>query len=50
MKTNEALEPDEVEEGWVLTCQSVSTEGPVVIEYKNRSDGPAAFGVETAFS
>jgi ferredoxin len=29
MRANEALEPDEVDEGWVLTCQAVP-EGPSV--------------------
>jgi 3-ketosteroid 9alpha-monooxygenase subunit B len=34
MRVNNALTPDEVEEGWVLTCQSVPTSGPVTIEYE----------------
>ncbi len=34
MRTNNALEPDEVEEGWILTCQAVP-EGPsVTVEYE----------------
>ena len=35
MRTNNALSPDEVAEGWVLTCQGVP-EGPVVaVEYED---------------
>ena len=35
MRANNALTPDEVEEGWVLTCQALPV-GPVVaIEYED---------------
>jgi ferredoxin-NADP reductase len=34
MRTNNALTPEEVEEGWILTCQSLPTEAPVTIEYE----------------
>ncbi len=34
MRTNQALTPDEVAEGWVLTCQAVPTEAPLTIEYE----------------
>ncbi|WP_224766454.1 2Fe-2S iron-sulfur cluster-binding protein [Nocardioides campestrisoli] len=33
MAANYALEPDEVAEGYVLTCQSRPTGGPVVLDY-----------------
>jgi ring-1,2-phenylacetyl-CoA epoxidase subunit PaaE len=33
MDTNWALEPDEVEKGYVLTCQSHPTSGTLVIDY-----------------
>jgi 3-ketosteroid 9alpha-monooxygenase subunit B len=34
MRTNNALEPDEVDEGWILTCQAVP-EGPTItVEYE----------------
>ena len=32
MRANEALEPDEVEEGFILTCQSVP-DGDIVVDY-----------------
>ena len=34
MRVNNALTPDEVAEGWVLTCQSVPTSSSVRIEYE----------------
>ncbi len=34
MRVNNALTPDEVEEGWVLTCQSVPTSRSLRIEYE----------------
>jgi ferredoxin len=33
MRVNNALSPDEVEEGWVLTCQAVPTSREVVVDY-----------------
>jgi 3-ketosteroid 9alpha-monooxygenase subunit B len=33
MRANNALPPEEVEEGWVLTCQSIPTTTEVVIDY-----------------
>ena len=33
MRTNNALMPDEVEDGWVLTCQSLPTGAEVVVDY-----------------
>src|SRR5512142_2972323 len=33
MRANNALSADEVEEGWVLTCQSVPTSRTVVVNY-----------------
>ena len=34
MRVNDALEPDEVADGWVLTCQSVPTSPTLTIEYE----------------
>jgi len=34
MRANNALTPDEVDEGWVLTCQSVPTRSSLTIEYE----------------
>ena len=34
MRTNNALTPDEVEEGWVLTCQAVPTTASVHVVYE----------------
>jgi hypothetical protein len=34
MRANNALTPDEVDEGWVLTCQSVPTSSSLTIEYE----------------
>ncbi|MGO8870883.1 MAG: 2Fe-2S iron-sulfur cluster-binding protein [Acidimicrobiales bacterium] len=34
MRVNNALTPDEVEEGWVLTCQSVPTSPSLRVEYE----------------
>jgi ferredoxin-NADP reductase len=33
MRVNNALTPEEVEEGWVLTCQSLPTSARVVVNY-----------------
>jgi ferredoxin len=33
MRRNDALGADEVEEGWILTCQSVPTSRKVVVDY-----------------
>ena len=34
MINNDALEPDEVDEGWVLTCQALPTSSTVRVEYQ----------------
>ncbi|BBX47194.1 hypothetical protein GCM10009641_13930 [Mycobacterium cookii] len=34
MLNNDALEPDEVDEGWVLTCQALPTSCTVRVEYE----------------
>jgi 3-ketosteroid 9alpha-monooxygenase subunit B len=34
MRANNALDPDEVDDGWVLTCQAVPTRGPLTVEYE----------------
>jgi hypothetical protein len=34
MRVNNALNADEVEEGWVLTCQSIPTSREVVVDYE----------------
>ncbi|HEY6530875.1 MAG TPA: ferredoxin--NADP reductase, partial [Acidimicrobiales bacterium] len=34
MRNNEALEPDEVAEGWILTCQAIPTSATFVVEYE----------------
>jgi len=33
MRVNNALTPDEVKEGWVLTCQALPTTPEVVVDY-----------------
>jgi ferredoxin-NADP reductase len=35
MRRNNALTPEEVEEGWVLTCQAVPDGGPFAVEYES---------------
>ena len=34
MRVNNALTPDEVEEGWILTCQSLPSGSAVTVEYE----------------
>jgi ferredoxin-NADP reductase len=34
MRVNDALEPDEVAEGWVLTCQSLPTSPTLTVEFE----------------
>jgi 3-ketosteroid 9alpha-monooxygenase subunit B len=34
MRVNDALTPEEVDEGWVLTCQSVPTSSAITIEFE----------------
>ncbi len=34
MRVNDALSPEEVEEGWVLTCQSLPTSTSLTVEYE----------------
>jgi 3-ketosteroid 9alpha-monooxygenase subunit B len=34
MRANNALDPGEVAEGWVLTCQAIPSGPEVVIEYE----------------
>ncbi len=34
MRANNALTPEEVEEGWVLTCQSLPSGETVTVEYE----------------
>ena len=33
MRVNNALTPEEVEEGWILTCQSLPTSARIVVDY-----------------
>jgi 3-ketosteroid 9alpha-monooxygenase subunit B len=35
MRANNALTPEELEEGWVLTCQSLPTSRSLVVEYES---------------
>jgi 3-ketosteroid 9alpha-monooxygenase subunit B len=35
MRANNALTPEEVEEGWILTCQSLPTGKTIVVEYED---------------
>jgi ferredoxin len=34
MRANNALTPEEVEEGWILTCQGVPRGDAVTVEYE----------------
>ena len=34
MRVNNALTPEELEEGWVLTCQALPTSPSITIEYE----------------
>ncbi len=34
MRVNNALTPEELEEGWVLTCQALPTGSPFRVEYE----------------
>ena len=33
MRANNALSADELDDGWVLTCQSIPTSAEVVVDY-----------------
>ena len=33
MRNNEVLTPEDLDEGWILTCQSVPTSREVVVDY-----------------
>jgi hypothetical protein len=33
MRVNNALTPDEVDDGWVLTCQAIPTSRDVTVNY-----------------
>jgi ferredoxin len=33
MKANNALTPEDVDEGWILTCQSLPTSDTLVVDY-----------------
>jgi hypothetical protein len=35
MRANNALTPDEVAEGWVLTCQAIPAGPTVTVEYED---------------
>lgn len=35
MRVNDALTPEEVEEGWVLTCQAIPTSPTLTVEYES---------------
>ncbi len=35
MRANNALTPEEVDEGWVLTCQSLPSGRVVTVEYES---------------
>jgi 3-ketosteroid 9alpha-monooxygenase subunit B len=34
MRVNNALTPEEVEEGWILTCQALPTSAEITVEYE----------------
>jgi len=33
MRVNNALDADEVQQGWILTCQAIPTSREVVVDY-----------------
>jgi hypothetical protein len=33
MRVNNALTPEELEDGWILTCQAIPTSPEVVVDY-----------------
>jgi hypothetical protein len=35
MRANNALTPEEVDEGWILTCQAVPEGAAVTVEYES---------------
>jgi hypothetical protein len=35
MRVNDALEPDEVEDGYVLTCQAIPDTASVTVNYED---------------
>jgi ferredoxin len=35
MRANDALTPEEVEEGWILTCQSLPTSPTLTVDYES---------------
>jgi hypothetical protein len=35
MRANNALTPEELDEGWILTCQSLPTSDSLTVEYES---------------